>query len=77
MNTTNIFVELVVIGFHTLIGIGIIVLALVGYRNIETEKLLTINLALPVLAIAYIFGILIDRVSDRIFLARSCRKNHV
>jgi len=70
MNTTNIFVELVVIGFHTLIGIGIIVLALVGYRNIETEKLLTINLALPVLAIAYIFGILIDRVSDRIFLAQ-------
>ena len=70
MNTTNIFVELVVIGFHTLIGIAIIVLALVGYRNLDVEKLLTINLALPVLATAYILGILIDRVSDRIFIAQ-------
>ena len=70
MNTTNIFVELVVIGFHSLFGIGIIVLALAGYRNLDTEKLLTINLALPVLALAYILGILIDRVSDRIFISQ-------
>lgn len=70
MNTTNIFVELVVIGFHTLIGIAIFVLALFGYQNADTEKLLTINLALPVLATAYILGILIDRVSDRIFIAQ-------
>lgn len=70
MNTTNIFVELVVIGFHGLIGIAIMVLALVGYRDIDVEKLLTINLALPVLAIAYILGILIDRVSDRMFISQ-------
>jgi hypothetical protein len=70
MNTTNIFVELVVIGFHTLIGIAIIVLALFGYQNADAEKLLTINLALPVLATAYILGILIDRISDRIFIAQ-------
>ncbi len=60
MNTTNIFVELVVIGFHTLIGIAIIVLALFGYQNADAEKLLTLNLALPVLATAYILGILIE-----------------
>ena len=70
MNTTNIFVELVVIGFHALIGIAIIVLALVGYRDLDVEKLLTINLALPVLATAYILGILIDRVSDRMFISQ-------
>lgn len=70
MNTTNIFVELVVIGFHTLIGISIIVLSFFGYENIEAEKLLTINLALPVLATAYILGILVDRIADRIFLAQ-------
>ena len=70
MNTTNIFVELVVIGFHTLIWIGVIVLSLIGYRNIDVEKLLTINLALPILAMAYILGILVDRVSDFIFLSQ-------
>ena len=70
MNTTNIFVELVVIGFHALIGITIIVLGLVGYRNVGVEKFLTINLALPALALAYILGILIDRISDRMFIAQ-------
>lgn len=70
MNTTNIFVELVVIGFHTLIGIAIIVFGLTGYQNMDVEKLLTINLALPALALAYILGILIDRISDRIFIVK-------
>jgi hypothetical protein len=31
MNTTSIFVELVVVGLHTAIWIGLIVLAFVGY----------------------------------------------
>jgi hypothetical protein len=73
MNTTNIFVELVVVGFHTLIWIGLIVLALVGYRNLDVEKLLTVNLALPILAMAYILGILIDRVSDSVFLPQDLK----
>jgi hypothetical protein len=46
MNTTNIFVELVVVGFHTLIWMGLIVLALVGHQNLDVEKLLTVNLAI-------------------------------
>ena len=73
MNTTNIFVELVVVGFHTLMWIGLIVLALVGYRNLDIEKLLTVNLALPILAMAYILGILIDRVSDFVFLPQDAK----
>jgi hypothetical protein len=64
MNTTNIFVELVVVGFHTLIWIGLFVLAFLGFRDLDLEKLFTINLALPVLALTYILGILMDRVAD-------------
>lgn len=64
MNTTNIFVELVVVGFHTLIWISLFVLALFGFQQIDLEKLFTINLALPALALTYIFGILVDRVAD-------------
>ncbi len=77
MNTTNIFVELVVVGFHALIWIGIIILALLGYRNIDVEKLLTINLALPILALAYILGILVDRISDSIFLFQDSKMKPV
>ena len=73
MNTTNIFVELVVIGFHALIWISIIILAMLGYRNLDIEKLLTINLALPILALAYILGILVDRISDSIFLSQDSK----
>jgi hypothetical protein len=73
MNTTNIFVELVVVGFHTLICIGIIILALFGYQNLDLEKLLTVNLALPNLAMAYILGILIDRISDFIFISQDLK----
>jgi hypothetical protein len=64
MNTTNIFVELVVIGLHTLIWVGLLVLSLVGYQNLDLEKVFTVNLALPILAVTYILGILVDRVSD-------------
>jgi hypothetical protein len=64
MNTTNIFVELVVVGFHTLIWIGLFALAFLGFEHLDLEKLFTINLALPILALTYIFGILIDRASD-------------
>ncbi len=64
MNTTNIFVELVVIGFHTLTWVSLFVLAFVGFQQIDLEKLFTINVALPALALTYILGILADRVSD-------------
>jgi hypothetical protein len=73
MNTTNIFVELVVVGFHTIICIGIIILAFFGYQNLDMERLLTINLALPILAMAYILGILIDRISDFIFISQDLK----
>jgi len=73
MNTTNIFVELVVVGFHTLLWIGLVILALVGYQNLDLEKLLTINLAVPILAMAYILGILIDRLSDFVFISQDLK----
>jgi hypothetical protein len=73
MNTTSIFVELVVVGLHTAIWIGLIVLALVGYQNLDLEKVFTLNLALPILAITYILGILVDRVSDDVLAAQDDR----
>jgi len=78
MNTTNIFVELVVVGFHTLIWIGVLVLAFVpGYRNLDLEKVLTVNLALPILAMAYILGILVDRITDSLFFAHDLKMRQI
>ncbi len=73
MNTTSIFVELVVIGLHTAIWVGLIILTFTGHQNLDPEKLFTINLALPILAITYILGILVDRASDIVLAAQDDR----
>jgi hypothetical protein len=73
MNTTSIFVELVVIGLHTAIWVSLIILAFTGYQSLNIEKLFTLNLALPMLAITYILGILVDRVSDMALTAQDNR----
>jgi hypothetical protein len=73
MNTTSIFVELVVIGLHTTIWTGLIILTFTGYQNLDLEKVFTLNLALPILAITYILGILIDRASDIALAAQDDR----
>jgi hypothetical protein len=43
MNTTSIFVELVIIGLHTFIWMGLLVLTFIGYQNLDLEKLFTIK----------------------------------
>ena len=73
MNTTSIFVELVIIGLHTFIWMGLLVLTFIGYQNLDLEKVFTLNLALPILAITYILGILVDRVSDMARTAQDMR----
>jgi hypothetical protein len=73
MNTTSIFVELVVIGLHTAIWVGLIILTFASHQNLDPEKLFTLNLALPILAITYILGILIDRASDMVLAAQDDR----
>jgi hypothetical protein len=73
MSITSLFVELVIGGIHTLIWISLVVLAFIGFRNLDFEKLLSINLAIPVLAVAYILGILMDRLSDIAFIAEDHR----
>ena len=60
MNTTSIFVELLVIGFHTLTWIGLLIITIIGHKSI--------NLALPILAMTYVLGVAIDRLSDMVFL---------
>ena len=67
MNTTNFFVELIVIGLHTMIGLCSFVLAFTGLPNIDIEKFLTIYLAILIIGMAYVVGIIMDRFADDVF----------
>ncbi len=73
MNTTTLFAELLVIGLHALVWIGILIISIVGYEEIDFEKLLSLNLALYLLGLAYIIAIIIDRISDTILISKDNR----
>ena len=73
MNTTNFYIELLVIGTHSLIGFSLFVLSYIDPKKIDFPKLLSINSALIILAIAYIIGIIVDRLSDRLLVKKDKR----
>ena len=64
MSLANLFVELVVTGFHTSIWIALLAVTLIGYENLDWGKLSNPNITAPLLAIVYILGIIVDKVSD-------------
>ncbi len=65
MNTTNLFVELIVIGLGAAIWIALLALSLLGTGWTPTlEKLFSLNYLLPTIAVIYVLGIVLDRVAD-------------
>ena len=69
MTTTHLFVELLVIGFGTLAWVVILAAAIFGYDDLSAlkEPLLSLGALFPSLSLAYVFGILTDRVADWLF----------
>jgi len=67
MNTTNLFVELVVIGVGAAIWILLLTLSLFGYEWIPYETAISIPAAIPILSIVYVLGIVSDRMIDIFF----------
>jgi hypothetical protein len=66
MNTTNLFVELVVIGVGTLFSLILIVLSCFDYRWISWDKVTSSTMLIPLLSITYLLGIVTDRIADAI-----------
>ncbi len=64
MSTTNLFVELIVIGVGATAWVVLLVLALIGVDKGVLEQILQPAVALPVLAFVYVLGIVMDRLSD-------------
>lgn len=78
MNTTNLFVELVVIGVGTLFALILTVMSIFGYRWISWEQIASSTMLIPLLSITYLLGIVIDRISDQVFRSwnRRLRQNN-
>jgi hypothetical protein len=67
MQTTELFVELVVIGYGMIIWIFLLIMTLFGFSWIDFNKIISTQTILPSLVMAYVFGIITDRFADWIF----------
>lgn len=67
MSTTNLFVELVVIGVGAMLWLVLLTLAIFGFQWLPVKVEILAVLAIPLLSLIYLLGIIIDRVADSIF----------
>lgn len=67
MSTTNLFVELLVVGVGAFFWVLLIVLGISVEPFESIEELIKVELFIPLLSIIYVLGIVIDRVADSIF----------
>ena len=69
MGTTELFVELVVIGIGALAWMAIATFSIFGYTWVPLDQLLSVSALIPFLSVVYIVGIVTDRIADVIFEA--------
>lgn len=66
MSTTNLFVELVVIGVGAAIWVTLLVLSLFGWTWIPVDKVFSTEALVPLIAVIYLLGIVTDRIGDAV-----------
>ena len=64
MATTNVFAEVLIIGIETLAWIALLIFCLFGYGWIDFSIFNQLAIAIPLAALTYVIGIIMDRVSD-------------
>jgi len=67
MTTTNLFVELVVIGVGAACWVGMLIMGAFGVEWIEAEYLQNYVVLGVLLAVVYLLGIISDRLADYVF----------
>jgi hypothetical protein len=68
MNTTNLFVELIVIGIGATVWSILLVMSLFGYTWLPWEKIISSSaLLVPLLSFTYILGIVMDKLADNLY----------
>lgn len=69
MGTTELFVELIVIGIGAVIWIVLGTFSIFGYTWVPSEELFSVSTLIPFLSLVYIVGIVTDRIADVLFEA--------
>ncbi|MGB7876110.1 MAG: hypothetical protein WBL25_17135 [Anaerolineales bacterium] len=64
MGTTDLFVELIVIGIGAMIWVVLATFSIFGYGWAPLDQLFSVSAIIPFLSIVYIFGIITDRIAD-------------
>ena len=67
MGTTELFVELVVIGIGAIVWVVLATFGIFGYQWVPFDKLFSVSALIPFLSFVYIMGIVTDRIADVIF----------
>ena len=68
MNTTNLFVELIVIGIGAATWIALFVFSFFGIGWVTSlETLFSFTVLIPALSVVYVLGIITDRIADFCF----------
>lgn len=67
MSTTNLFVELLVVGVGAFFWVLLIILGISAEPFDSIKELIKVELFIPLLSIIYVLGIVVDRVADSIF----------
>jgi hypothetical protein len=67
VSTTNLFVELLVIGSGAFTWLALLVLAALGPEAIAVDRTVALLSAVPALSLVYVLGIVWDRIADAVF----------
>ncbi|MBD2465132.1 hypothetical protein H6G89_29425 [Oscillatoria sp. FACHB-1407] len=67
MSTTELFVELIIIGMGSAIWIFLLIGSIFGLSWIDSNQLLSLPALIPFLALTYVVGIVFDRIADTLF----------
>ncbi len=67
MSTTNLFVELLIVGIGAFAWVLLIILGVSSIPLPSIINLIEIELFIPLLSVIYVLGIVVDRLADTIF----------
>jgi hypothetical protein len=67
VGTTNLFVELVVIGVGAAAWLVLLVLAAFGWAWVPVERAFSSTALVPLVSVVYLLGIVSDRIADTLF----------
>jgi hypothetical protein len=67
MGTTDLFVELIVIGIGGAIWLLLLIFSAFGYDWVPLEDMFSLAALIPFLSVVYMLGIVVDRLADAAF----------